>query len=45
MNKTDRLLAIVLDLQLPAHFDLREYTPLDDRHLRECLRFNHDICR
>lgn len=25
------------------HFDLREYTPLDDRHLRVCLRFNHDI--
>ncbi len=32
MNKTDRLLAIVLELQLPEHFDLRGYTPFDDRH-------------
>ncbi|WP_334077864.1 YafY family protein [Paenibacillus sanfengchensis] len=29
--------------ELPEHFDLREYTPVDDRHLRVCLRFNHDI--
>ncbi|WP_334072629.1 helix-turn-helix transcriptional regulator [Paenibacillus sp. A14] len=29
--------------ELPEHFDLREYTPVDDRHLRACLRFNHDI--
>lgn len=29
--------------ELPAHFDLRNYTPADDRHLRVCLRFNHDI--
>ena len=29
--------------ELPAHFDLREYSPLDDRRLRVCLRFNHDI--
>ncbi|WP_081382748.1 WYL domain-containing protein [Paenibacillus odorifer] len=25
------------------HFDLREYTPPDDRHLRVHLRFNHDL--
>lgn len=29
--------------QLPEHFDLREQTPLDDRHLRVCLPFNHDF--
>ncbi|MFU1795022.1 WYL domain-containing protein [Paenibacillus azoreducens] len=27
----------------PAAPSRREYTPLDDRHLRVCLRFNHDI--
>lgn len=29
--------------ELPEHFDLRMYTPSDDRQLRVCLRFNHDI--
>ncbi|WAH36050.1 helix-turn-helix transcriptional regulator [Alicyclobacillus dauci] len=29
--------------ELPAHFDLREYTPPDDRHVRVRLRFNHAI--
>ncbi|MGW9019310.1 helix-turn-helix transcriptional regulator [Priestia megaterium] len=29
--------------ELPPPFNLREYTPPDDRHLRVRLRFNHDI--
>ncbi|CAN7274003.1 YafY family protein [Paenibacillus sp. LjRoot153] len=29
--------------ELPAHFNLREYTPQDDRHLRVSLRFNQDM--
>ncbi len=29
--------------ELPVHFDLREYTPPDDRHLRVHLRFNHEL--
>ncbi len=35
----------VLDerFELPEHFDLKEYTPSDDRHLRVSLRFNPDI--
>lgn len=27
----------------PAHFNLREYHPTDDRHLRVHLRFNHNV--
>ncbi|WP_178022109.1 YafY family protein [uncultured Paenibacillus sp.] len=29
--------------ELPEHFDLREYTPMDDRHLRVSLRFDPDL--
>lgn len=29
--------------ELPAHFNLREYKPQDDRHLVVRLRFNHHI--
>ncbi|MDR4950370.1 helix-turn-helix transcriptional regulator [Neobacillus cucumis] len=29
--------------ELPTHFNLREYTPPDDRHLLVRLLFNHDI--
>lgn len=29
--------------KLPAHFNLREYKPSDDRHLQVRLRFNHDM--
>lgn len=36
---------IVLDerFELPINFDIREYAPTDDRHLRVSLRFNPDI--
>jgi len=29
--------------ELPEHFNLREYTPPDDRHMQVRLRFNYDI--
>jgi len=43
LSRMAELIELDERFELPEHFDLREYTPLDDRHLRVCLRFNHDI--
>ncbi|CAG7643151.1 hypothetical protein PAESOLCIP111_04431 [Paenibacillus solanacearum] len=43
LSRMAELIELDERFELPAHFDLREYTPLDDRHLRVRLRFNHDI--
>ncbi|PWW02421.1 putative DNA-binding transcriptional regulator YafY [Paenibacillus cellulosilyticus] len=43
LSRMAELIELDERFELPPHFDLREYTPLDDRHLRVCLRFDHDI--
>ncbi|GMK39754.1 transcriptional regulator [Paenibacillus sp. CCS19] len=43
LSRMAELIELDERFELPAHFDLREYTPTDDRHLRVCLRFDHDI--
>ncbi|RUS46668.1 YafY family protein [Cohnella sp. AR92] len=43
LSRMTELIELDESFELPAHFDLKEYTPLDDRRLRVCLRFNHDI--
>lgn len=43
LSRMAELIELDERFELPAHFDLREHTPLDDRHLRVCLQFNHDI--
>ncbi|WP_127529980.1 helix-turn-helix transcriptional regulator [Paenibacillus kobensis] len=43
LSRMTELIELDERFEPPAHFDLRGYTPSDDRHLRVCLRFNHDI--
>jgi predicted DNA-binding transcriptional regulator YafY len=43
LSRMAELIELDERFELPTHFDLKEYTPSDDRHLRVCLRFNHDI--
>ncbi len=43
LSRMTQLINLEEQFELPAHFDLREYTPPDDRKLRVLLRFNHDI--
>lgn len=43
LSRMTELINLEERFELPAHFNLREYTPPDDRNLRVCLRFNHDI--
>lgn len=43
LSRMTELINLEERFELPAHFDLWEYTPPDDRHLRVHLRFNHDI--
>ncbi|SFL55781.1 Predicted DNA-binding transcriptional regulator YafY, contains an HTH and WYL domains [Gracilibacillus orientalis] len=43
LSRMTQLINLEEQFELPAHFDLREYTPPDDRNLRVLLRFNHDI--
>lgn len=43
LSRMAELIELDERFELPASFDLREYTPVDDRQLRVCLRFNPDI--
>ncbi|GJM79687.1 hypothetical protein HMSSN139_21830 [Paenibacillus sp. HMSSN-139] len=43
LSRMSELIELDEPFELPKHFDLKEYTPLDDRHLRVCLRFNPDV--
>ncbi|NHM33627.1 helix-turn-helix transcriptional regulator [Neobacillus terrae] len=43
LSRMAELINLEERFELPAHFNLSEYTPPDDRHLRVRLRFNHDI--
>lgn len=43
LSRMTELIELDERFEFPEHFDLRDYTPSDDRHLRVCLRFNHDI--
>ncbi|MFF2911293.1 helix-turn-helix transcriptional regulator [Paenibacillus sp. NPDC057934] len=43
LSRMTGLIELEERFELPSHFNLREYTPPDDRHLRVRLRFNHDI--
>jgi len=43
LSRMTELIDLEERFELPAHFNLREYTPPDDRNLRIRLRFNHDI--
>jgi predicted DNA-binding transcriptional regulator YafY len=43
LSRMTELIDLEDRFELPAHFNLREYTPPDDRNLRVRLRFNHDI--
>lgn len=43
LSRMAELIELDERFELPADFDIREYTPLDDRHLRVCLRFDPDI--
>jgi len=43
LSRMAELIELDERFEIPAHFDLREYTPLDDRRLQVCLRFNLDI--
>ncbi|MEK5175791.1 YafY family protein [Heyndrickxia sp. FSL W8-0496] len=43
LSRMTELINLEERFELPAHFNLREYTPPDDRNLRVRLRFNHDI--
>jgi len=43
LSRMTKLIDLEERFELPAHFNLREYTPPDDRHLRVRLQFNHDI--
>ncbi|MGE6833822.1 helix-turn-helix transcriptional regulator [Priestia megaterium] len=43
LSRMTELINLEERFELPAHFNLREYTPPDDRHLIVRLRFNHDI--
>ncbi|MFE3982592.1 MULTISPECIES: helix-turn-helix transcriptional regulator [unclassified Priestia] len=43
LSRMTELINLEERFELPAHFNLREYTPPDDRHLLVRLRFNHDI--
>jgi predicted DNA-binding transcriptional regulator YafY len=43
LSRMTELIDLEDRFELPAHFNLREYKPSDDRHLRVRLRFNHDM--
>jgi predicted DNA-binding transcriptional regulator YafY len=43
LSRMTELIDLEERFELPAHFNLSEYTPTDDRDLRVRLRFNHDI--
>ncbi|NHN31526.1 helix-turn-helix transcriptional regulator [Paenibacillus agricola] len=43
LSRMTELIDLEDRFELPAHFNLREYKPSDDRHLRVLLRFNHDM--
>ncbi|MGE9752721.1 helix-turn-helix transcriptional regulator [Bacillus inaquosorum] len=43
LSRMTEFIALEERFERPAHFNLREYTPPDDRHLRVRLRFNKDI--
>jgi predicted DNA-binding transcriptional regulator YafY len=43
LSRMTELIDLGERFELPIHFNLREYTPPDDRHLLVRLRFNHDI--
>lgn len=43
LSRMTEFIALEERFERPAHFNLREYTPSDDRHLRVRLRFNQDI--
>ncbi|MNN36870.1 hypothetical protein D3C81_1507840 [compost metagenome] len=43
LSRMTELIDLEERFELPTHFNLREYTPMDDRHLRVHLQFNNDI--
>ncbi|MGP0585605.1 helix-turn-helix transcriptional regulator [Paenibacillus timonensis] len=43
LSRMTELIELDERFEIPEHFDLKEYTPTDDRHLRVCLRFTPDI--
>lgn len=43
LSRMTELIDLGERFELPMHFNLREYTPPDDRHLLVRLRFNHEI--
>jgi len=43
LSRMTELIDLEERFELPGHFNLREYTPQDDRNMRVHLRFNHDI--
>ncbi|WML38162.1 YafY family protein [Neobacillus sp. OS1-2] len=43
LSRMTELIVLGERFELPTHFNLREYTPPDDRLLLVRLRFNHDI--
>ena len=43
LSRMTELIDLGERFELPIHFNLREYTSLDDRHLLVRLRFNHEI--
>jgi predicted DNA-binding transcriptional regulator YafY len=43
LSRMTELIDLGERFELPTHFNLREYTPPDDRPLLVRLRFNHDI--
>ncbi|AVR00200.1 transcriptional regulator [Oceanobacillus iheyensis] len=43
LSRMTELIDLAEPFERPAHFNLREYTPPDNRHLRVRLRFNQDI--
>ncbi|QHW33823.1 YafY family transcriptional regulator [Paenibacillus rhizovicinus] len=43
LSRMAELIELEERFERPAQFDLGKYSPLDDRHLRVCLRFDYDI--
>jgi predicted DNA-binding transcriptional regulator YafY len=43
LSRMTELIDLGERFELPTHFNLREYTPPDGRHLLVRIRFNHDI--
>ncbi|MCK6255433.1 YafY family transcriptional regulator [Fictibacillus sp. KIGAM418] len=43
LSRMTELIDLGERFELPIHFNLREYTPLDNRHLLVRLRFNNEI--